>query len=259
MSCRDWMGSTYRSIFENPFCGLNGLVVCIADCYPKGAGFDSWVMLGIFPLRKRGLRSLVWQTNLGKEANLSRNPEREGPNSARLLRQYLLFYIAVVDGTRYFNRSVHIWHIQNYRSTQESWISDLSDMRKDRCQKRKYTRPFYESIRICMIMGIMVVDEMDPGTLRHRGKRRSRPETILTVDKLLLTSEDAVAQVIKMCNNISNPHTPKDIARKFDISWIKVLKNSWKKSVMTIGIILCTFEFFNLPLQTNRARSSPPK
>jgi hypothetical protein len=38
------------------------------------------------------LRILVWQTNLGKEANLSRNPEREGPNFTRLLRQYLLFY-----------------------------------------------------------------------------------------------------------------------------------------------------------------------
>jgi hypothetical protein len=34
-------------------------VVSIADCYPKGAGFDSRVMLGIFPLRKRGLRTLV--------------------------------------------------------------------------------------------------------------------------------------------------------------------------------------------------------
>jgi hypothetical protein len=55
------------------------VVVSIADCYPKGAGFDSRVMLGIFPLRKRGLRTFVWQTNLGKEANLSRNPEREGP------------------------------------------------------------------------------------------------------------------------------------------------------------------------------------
>jgi hypothetical protein len=70
--------------------GLNGVVVSIADCYPKGAGLDSRVMLGIFPLRKRGLRTLVWQTDLGKEANLSRNPEREGPNFTRLLRQYLL-------------------------------------------------------------------------------------------------------------------------------------------------------------------------
>jgi hypothetical protein len=39
--------------------GLNGVVVCIAYCYPKGAAFDSRVILGIFPLRKRGLRTLV--------------------------------------------------------------------------------------------------------------------------------------------------------------------------------------------------------
>jgi hypothetical protein len=71
--------------------GLNGVVVSVANCYPKGAGFDSRVMLGIFPLRKRGLRTLVWKTNLGKDANLSKNPEREGPNSTGLLRQYLLF------------------------------------------------------------------------------------------------------------------------------------------------------------------------
>jgi hypothetical protein len=75
------------------FSGLNGVVVSVADCYPKGAGFDSRVMLGIFPFRKRGLRTLVWQTNLGKEANLSRNPEREGPNSTGLLSQYLLFFL----------------------------------------------------------------------------------------------------------------------------------------------------------------------
>jgi hypothetical protein len=29
--------------------GLNGVVVSVADCYPKGAGFGSRVMLGIFP------------------------------------------------------------------------------------------------------------------------------------------------------------------------------------------------------------------
>jgi hypothetical protein len=69
---------------------LNGVVVSVAGCYPIGAGFDSRVMLGIFPSRKRGLRTLVWQTNLGKEANLSRNPEREGPNSTKLLRLYLI-------------------------------------------------------------------------------------------------------------------------------------------------------------------------
>jgi hypothetical protein len=60
-------------------------VVSVADCYPKDAVFDSRVMLGIFPLRLRT------QTILGKEANLSRNPEREGPNSTRLLHQYFLF------------------------------------------------------------------------------------------------------------------------------------------------------------------------
>jgi hypothetical protein len=38
---------------------LNGVVVSVADCYPKGAGFDSRVMLGFFPFRKRGLRTLV--------------------------------------------------------------------------------------------------------------------------------------------------------------------------------------------------------
>jgi hypothetical protein len=32
--------------------GLNGIVVSVAYCYPKGAGFDFRVMLGIFPLRK---------------------------------------------------------------------------------------------------------------------------------------------------------------------------------------------------------------
>jgi hypothetical protein len=49
-------------VFEVPgftFGGLNGVVVSVADCYPKGAGFDSRVMLGIFPLSKRGLRTLV--------------------------------------------------------------------------------------------------------------------------------------------------------------------------------------------------------
>jgi hypothetical protein len=52
-------------------CGLTGVVVSVADCCAKGSGFDSRVMLGIFPLRKRGLRTLVWQTILGKEENLS--------------------------------------------------------------------------------------------------------------------------------------------------------------------------------------------
>jgi hypothetical protein len=32
-------------------CGLKGIVVNITDCYPKGAGLDSRVMLGIFRLR----------------------------------------------------------------------------------------------------------------------------------------------------------------------------------------------------------------
>jgi hypothetical protein len=43
----------------------------------------------VVALRKRGLMTLVWQTNLGKEA--TRNPERESPNSTRLLLQCLLF------------------------------------------------------------------------------------------------------------------------------------------------------------------------
>jgi hypothetical protein len=58
---------------------LNGAVVLVADCNPKGAGFD-------YPLRKIELRTMVWQINLGKESNLSSNPEKEIPNSTRLLR-----------------------------------------------------------------------------------------------------------------------------------------------------------------------------
>jgi hypothetical protein len=49
--------------------GLNSVVVSVVDCNPKGSEFDSRVMLGIFSLRQEGLR------NLGKEANLSVNPE----------------------------------------------------------------------------------------------------------------------------------------------------------------------------------------
>jgi hypothetical protein len=48
--------------------GLNGAVFIVANCNPKGAGFDFRVMLG-------------------KEANLSRNPI-----FTRLLRQYLIFF-----------------------------------------------------------------------------------------------------------------------------------------------------------------------
>jgi hypothetical protein len=33
---------------------LNGVVVIVAICNTKGAGFDSREMLGIFPLLKRG-------------------------------------------------------------------------------------------------------------------------------------------------------------------------------------------------------------
>jgi hypothetical protein len=76
------------SCSANLTCGLNEVVISVTNCYPKGAGFDSRVMLGIFPLRKRVLRTLVW-----KEANLSRNPEREGTNCNRLLLQYLLLQI----------------------------------------------------------------------------------------------------------------------------------------------------------------------
>jgi hypothetical protein len=44
--------SSLREVFRS-------LVVSVADCYPKGAGFDSRVILGVFPVRKRGLRTLV--------------------------------------------------------------------------------------------------------------------------------------------------------------------------------------------------------
>jgi hypothetical protein len=37
----------------------NCVVVSVADCYHKGSGFDSRVMLGICPLSERGLRTLV--------------------------------------------------------------------------------------------------------------------------------------------------------------------------------------------------------
>jgi hypothetical protein len=50
--------------------GLNGAVVNVADCHPKGAGFDSRVMRvmdGFFPIVKNGLSTLVWQTNLVKK------------------------------------------------------------------------------------------------------------------------------------------------------------------------------------------------
>jgi hypothetical protein len=81
------MGKYWIRFVKGEKSGLNSVVVGIADCYPKGASFNSRVMLGIFPLRKKGTRTLVWQTNLGKEANLSGNPEREGPIYTRLLRQ----------------------------------------------------------------------------------------------------------------------------------------------------------------------------
>jgi hypothetical protein len=37
---------------------LNGVVVSGADCCPKGAGFNSWVMLGIFPLRNERVEDI---------------------------------------------------------------------------------------------------------------------------------------------------------------------------------------------------------
>jgi hypothetical protein len=46
---------------------LNGAVVIDADCNPKGGGFDSRKMLDVCPLRKRGWRTFLKQTNLGKE------------------------------------------------------------------------------------------------------------------------------------------------------------------------------------------------
>jgi hypothetical protein len=58
---------------------LNGSVGSIADLKPKSPGFETRVSEGFFLMYKR-LRTLVWQTDLVKEANLSRNPERDGPN-----------------------------------------------------------------------------------------------------------------------------------------------------------------------------------
>jgi hypothetical protein len=51
----------FSSHFENLWNegGLNGVVVSVAECNPKRTGFDSRVMLGTFPLRKSGLRTLV--------------------------------------------------------------------------------------------------------------------------------------------------------------------------------------------------------
>jgi hypothetical protein len=45
----------YYEVFDfrynevNPHCGLNGEVGYVADCCPRGAGFDSRVMYGFFP------------------------------------------------------------------------------------------------------------------------------------------------------------------------------------------------------------------
>jgi hypothetical protein len=39
-----------RDLIEARDGGLNGSVVNATDCYPKGARFDSRVMLGVFPL-----------------------------------------------------------------------------------------------------------------------------------------------------------------------------------------------------------------
>jgi hypothetical protein len=46
----DWdnVPSKQEAVIQYTY-GSNGVVVSIADCYPKGAGFDSRVMLGIFP------------------------------------------------------------------------------------------------------------------------------------------------------------------------------------------------------------------
>jgi hypothetical protein len=40
----------------------------------------------------------------------------------------------------------------------------------------------------------------------------------LSVHRLLLTSEDAVAHVKKMSNHISKPHKPKNIIRKEQVA-----------------------------------------
>jgi hypothetical protein len=86
--------------------GLNRVVVSVADCYSKGGGFDSRVLLGYFSLRKRGLRTLVSQINIEKEKKLSRNPEREGPNSTRCCASicfYFYFIFANKNKLPHFN------------------------------------------------------------------------------------------------------------------------------------------------------------
>jgi hypothetical protein len=73
-------------IFPPEYGGPNSAVVIVADCNLKGAGFDFRVMLEISPYENKE----IGQTNLGKEANMSRNSETKGLNSTRLFRQYLL-------------------------------------------------------------------------------------------------------------------------------------------------------------------------
>jgi hypothetical protein len=70
-------------------------------------------MLGIFPLRKRGLRTLVWQTNLGKEANFC----LEIPNGKALTPQGCCASICYT--VRNSNRSVHINKARHYASSRE--------------------------------------------------------------------------------------------------------------------------------------------
>jgi hypothetical protein len=51
--------------------GLNGAVINNPDCHPEGAGFDSRVMLGFFPVRQK--------INLIKEANNVQKFRKEEP------------------------------------------------------------------------------------------------------------------------------------------------------------------------------------
>jgi hypothetical protein len=54
-----------REGYQNSKVKLNGEVVIVADCYPKGVGFDSWVMLG--NACKRVLRSTARHEKVKKE------------------------------------------------------------------------------------------------------------------------------------------------------------------------------------------------
>jgi hypothetical protein len=97
---RFWKNDAMRLWFEYWETSLNGAVVIVADCNPKDAELDSHLRLGIFPLLKRGLMILVWQTNLGKKAEYF-----------RLLRQYLLLLLGIeeIEPERGLWKTKEIW------------------------------------------------------------------------------------------------------------------------------------------------------